>query len=207
LKGSGALLATPGAGFEVSTDTFNPYSVLFDFGDINFDYVFQFEPYTQERMFTPRGSTTTDINFVLPGTNTPALTTGFGAVFSDVNVDQSTWIEYFDVNGNSLGKFYVPAVRADEHENFGFLGVDFNQAIVARVRINSGNIILGPNVYENDIFDDLVVMDNFIYGPLVEAGNPNPNTVPEPGSRGILFASLTGFLGLGWMKGNKIFGR
>jgi hypothetical protein len=196
----GVGLSTPGSGLEVSTDAFNPYGVLFDFGNINPEYPFVFEPLSQERLFTPIGSTITDVNFFLPGTNTPALTTGFGAVFSDVNVDQSTSIEFFDASGASLGKFYTPAIIGED-ENFSFFGVDFNEAIVSRVRITSGNLNLGPGVLELDIFDDLVVMDNFIYGPLVEA---TVNPVSEPGTIGLLLTSVIGFLGFGWIRKNQV---
>jgi hypothetical protein len=195
----GVVLSTPGTGFEVSTDAFNPFGILFDFGNIDPQYPFVFEPFSQERMFTPRGSTITDVNFFLPGTNTPALTTGFGAVFSDVNVQGSTSLEFFDASGASLGKFDAPAIIGED-ENFSFIGVDFNEAIVSKVRITSGNLELGPGVLELDIFQDLVVMDNFIYGPLVEA---TVNPVPEPGTIVFILTSIVGLWGFSWIRRNR----
>jgi hypothetical protein len=186
----GARFSTPGTGFEVSTDPFNPFGVLFDFGNIDPDYPFLFQPLSPQRLFTPRGSNITEVNFFLPGTNTPALTTGFGAVFSDVNVSGSTFVQFFDVNGVSLGKYDAPAILGD-HENFSFIGVDFDAPIVSKVRITSGNLILGPGIFEPDIFDDLVVMDNFIYGPLAQAAVVS---VSEPGTLALLLMSLAGLL-------------
>jgi hypothetical protein len=195
----GVVFSTPGTGFEVSADPFNPFGVLFDFGNINPEYPFLFEPFSQERLFTARGSTITDVKFFVPGTSTPALTTGFGAVFSDVNVQGSTFLEFFDANGASLGKFDAPAIIGED-ENFSFIGVDFNEAIVSKVRITSGNLEIGPGVFELDIFQDLVVMDNFIYGPLVEA---TVNPVPEPGTIGFLLTSIVGLWGFSWIRRNR----
>jgi hypothetical protein len=189
---AGVRLATPGTGFEVSTDPFNPFGALFDFGNINPDYPFLFEPLSPQRLFTPIGSNITEVTFFLPGTDTPALTTGFGAVFSDVNVAGSTFIEFFDVNGASLGKYDAPAI-VGEDENFSFIGVNFDIPTVSKVLITSGNLVLGPGMLEPDIFDDLVVMDNFIFGPLVDAAAP----VPEPGTIPLLVAGLAGLLALG----------
>jgi hypothetical protein len=182
---AGVRFATPGTGFEVSTDPFNPYGVLFDFGNINPEYPFVFEPFSPQRLFTPIGSNITDVTFFLPGTDTPALTTGFGAVFSDVNVAGSTFIEFFGANGTLLGKYDAPAILGED-ENFSFIGVDFDAPIVSRVRITTGNLMLGPGTLEPDIFDDLVVIDNLIYGPLVETAVP----VPEPGAIPLLVIGL-----------------
>jgi len=196
----GARFATPGIGFEVSTDPFNPFFVLFDFGNIDPEYPFLFEPLSPQRMFTPRASNITDVDFFLPGTTTPALTTGFGAVFSDVNVAGSTSMEFFDVNGISLGKYDAPAIPGND-ENFSFIGVDFDAPIVSRVRIVTGNLILGPGILEPDIFDDLVVMDNLIYGPLVDAAPVIP--APEPGTISLLFMGLVALLRFGGMTRNE----
>ena len=78
-------------------------------------------------------------------------------MFTDVNADHSTRIEYFDVAGNLLFSRHVlpqPTPRA----GFSFLGVGFDTASVFMVRITSGNRILkGPSL-------DVVTMDDFIYG-------------------------------------------
>ena len=82
---------------------------------------------------------------------------GFGAVFTDVNTDHSTKIEYFDVDGNLLFSQNVLAGPTNRR-SLSFLGVGFDTASVFFVRIRSGNRILRtPN-------RDVVVMDDFIYG-------------------------------------------
>jgi len=68
-----------------------------------------------------------------------------------------------------------------------FVGVTFNSAIVARVRITNGNSPLGPNDDPIVRGTDIVVMDDFIYGePQVAAA------VPEPSS-GLGLLALGGF--------------
>ena len=95
----------------------------------------------------------------MPGSSTPATTSGFGSVFTDVDRAGKTQIKYFDARNRPLGTFDVPASPGSE--TLSFLGVRFLDDQVARVRIRSGNRALGPN--ENP-GRDLVVMDDFIYG-------------------------------------------
>jgi hypothetical protein len=83
---------------------------------------------------------------------------GFGAVFTNVNRDGGTKIEYFDVGGTRLfSQTVLPGPT-----NFGslsVLGVGFDGGErVFLVRITSGDRILKWPVGE------AVVMDDFIYG-------------------------------------------
>ena len=115
------------------------------------------------------GSTITDVNFFVPGSTNAASTSGFGAVFTDVNVANSSSIQFFDLNNNSLGTFAVPSISGNE--TLSFLGVQFNAGErVGRVRITSGNQVLAAG----NTLTDLVVMDDFIYG------EPQASAVPEP---------------------------
>jgi len=102
-------------------------------------------------------SNITENLFFKPGTTHSATVTGFGAVFTDVNADDSTKIEYFDVAGNLLlSRNVLPGPT--NRGSLSFLGVGFDTASVFLVRITSGNRILkAPNL-------DVVVMDDFIYG-------------------------------------------
>jgi len=91
-------------------------------------------------------------------------------VFTDVNADDSTKIEYFDVAGNLLLSRNVLA-GPTHRGGLSFLGVGFDTASVFLVRITSGNRILkvrNPGVVDMDDFihgeRDVVVMDDFIYG-------------------------------------------
>jgi len=125
------------------------------------------------------------VNFFVPGSTTAALTKGFGAVFTDVDLANTTSLMFFDASNVSLGTFFVPAQPFDA--SFSFLGVDFGSAVVSRVRITSGNAALGTGILDGG--SDLVVMDDFIYGEPTAA-------VPEPSIWTLL---ILGFAGVGFM--------
>jgi hypothetical protein len=94
----------------------------------------------------------------VPGTSTAATVDGFGAVFTDVNTDNSTRIEYFDVNGALLLRQNV-LPGSTNRGGLSFLGVGFDAGErVFLVRITSGNSLLKTPAR------DVVVMDDFIYG-------------------------------------------
>jgi hypothetical protein len=163
----GVVLSTPGTGFQVSA---NAGAGPVQFANIDPNYPAIFEPFSQQRLFTALGSNITDVNFFVPGSNTPALTKGFGVIFSDVDNAGSSSIQFFDGSGNSLGApFFAPPIAGNE--TFSFVGVLFTEgAVAARVRVTSGNQVLAPG---NTAFD-IVTMDDFIYG------EPTAAAVPEP---------------------------
>ena len=151
----GLIMTTPGSGFSIS-DT--------SFADINPTYDGQFETFSPRKTFIAVGSTITDNFFKVPGTNTDASVQGFGVIFSDVNNESSTYMEYYD-GETLLGSFKVPNNGNNVPGAFSFLGVYFPNARVTQVRIHSGSAPLSPT--QNDISDgsgeDLVIMDDFIY--------------------------------------------
>jgi hypothetical protein len=99
----------------------------------------------------------------VPGSSTPAVSRGFGAVYTDVDTVSNTAFEYFDASGQSLGTFNTPVSDG----GLSFLGVSFPTPVVGRVRITYGTSALGPN---DGGGVDVAVMDDFIYG----------EPVPEP---------------------------
>lgn len=174
-RGVGALFATPGVGFQVSQAL-----APLNFGEINPTYSTAFAPFSAPRLFTAFGSNVTDTTFVVAGTNTRAQTSGFGVVFSDVDLAGTTSIQLFDAAGASLGTFAVPAA-GNSNATFSFLGVSFNAGErVALARITSGAAALATGV--DDVTQggpsDLVTMDNFIFGDPVAV--PPPVVVPPP---------------------------
>jgi hypothetical protein len=152
---SGAVFTTDGTGFR-NDSTF--------FAEINPEYAAQFNFFSATKIFTPIGSNVLDQSFQVAGQPTPAVTRGFGIVFSDVDLADKTTIQLFAQDGSSLGTFAAP-VRSDAG-GLSFIGVTFDQPIIARVRITLGTGALAPNV--NGGTDggtvDLVVLDNLIYG-------------------------------------------
>jgi hypothetical protein len=161
----GIVYSTPGTGFQNSAKLGNPTNTPVRFGNIDPSYTDTFSAFSPERIFTPIGSNITDVHFFVPGTNTPATVKGFGSVFTDVDLADTT-IEYFNAQGRSLGTFIVPPSR---NGGLSFLGVSFVNPLgqaadgIARVRIVTGNGTLQAGRVDGFPVD-LVVMDDFIYG-------------------------------------------
>jgi hypothetical protein len=150
------------------------------FGNIEPAYADFFTTFSSQRLFTSLGTNIYDVSFFVPGSTTPALTRAVGSVFTDVDRDFSTSIEYFDLANASLGKFFVP--NAQGNQTLSFLGVAFDSPVVSRVQITSGSQILATG----NTAQDLVVADDFIYAEPIAV-------IPEPTSFAIFG---TGCLGL-----------
>jgi len=162
----GAVFFTPGSGFQISA---NAGVAPIEFDNLKPNASKIFTVFSPQRLFTALNSTITETLFFIPGTNRPATTKGFGAVFTDVDRKESTKIEYFDVNGALLTTVFAPPAKGNE--TLSFFGVGFNAGEqVFLVRITSGDVKLGEKqddvkLGENrDGGRDLVVMDDFIYG-------------------------------------------
>jgi hypothetical protein len=155
-RARGLVLSTPGAALQVSAKADNPYGVLPRFGHLNPSYAGIFQAFSEERLFSPVGSNLVDVVFYVPGTQTRAVVRGFGAVYTDVDTDHTAF-EYFDANDNLLASFGVPIADG----GLSFLGVAYDEAIVARVRVAYGTVALGP---DDSPENDVAVMDDFIFG-------------------------------------------
>jgi hypothetical protein len=176
----GIVLSTPGTGFEVSANA--GLAVPPDFGDINPIYSTLFAPFSAQRLFTAVGSNVVDVNFFLAGTGTQALTRGFGVMFSDVDLANTTSITLFDATNASLGTFFAANVLG-ANETFSYLGISFADPRIARARIVTGNAALGPATNESPSVD-LVAMDDFLFG------EPTLSAIPEPATWMTLIAGF-----------------
>jgi hypothetical protein len=181
-RGRGALFTTPGLGVQVSADDDNdggnpdadPDQV--EFTNVNPTYATAFAAFSPERLFAPIGSNVTDVEFVVPGSDTPAVTNGLGVVFTDVDQAGPTKIELLAADGASLGTFPVPAAGGNESQSF--LGIALDPGVrAASARITTGTAALGgPDVTQGGSAD-VVVMDDFIYG------EPQPAPADTAGPR------------------------
>jgi hypothetical protein len=161
----GALFTTPGTGFVQApldglVTTFN-----------NPDYANIFQPFSPVRLFVPVNSNRTTVEFFVPGGgDIPAVSTGFGAIFSDVDEpdgrpqrygskDASTYLRFYDAYGELL---YISAVAPSPGDaSLSFLGVLFDNPKIAKIKIVTGEVPLGPY---DERRQDVVVMDDFIFG-------------------------------------------
>lgn len=168
LNTRGALFLTRGSGFVQAPAS----GLAVTFANPTYEAIFA--PFSPVRLFTPIDSNLTVVEFFVPGSagGLLATTRGFGAIFSDVDLPDgsgpggkhgnrkaSTLIEYYRLNGELLYSNFVPAAPGDG--GFAFLGIAFDDARIARVRISTGNA--APGVDDGRL-RDVVVMDDFIYG-------------------------------------------
>jgi hypothetical protein len=182
LNNRGALFTTPtpGTGFIQAPPSGGPQGGFATFfGDPSLGDLEVFSPL---RLFSPIDSNITDVSFFIPGTNggQPATVSGFGAIFSDVDLPNTTSIQFFDINNNMIFSQNVLPQPVGVDNGLSFLGaLGLSGEEIFRVRITSGNAPIGSA--ESPLVDT-VAMDDFLYG--------EPQAVPESGA-GI------GLIGLG----------
>jgi hypothetical protein len=152
----------------VSAKTGNPTATPVRFADFDPAYETKFAAFSAQRLFVSLLDPAYEVKFFVPGTNRPAVVSGFGAVFTDVDLADHSAIEYFGVDGQSLGRYAVPAASGDQ--TFSFLGVSFPGApAVARVKVTAGDVALDGG--GEPFGKDAVAADDFLYGEPVEAEN------------------------------------
>jgi len=103
-------------------------------------------------------------------------------VFTDVDLPDSSTLQFFNPFDVLLGTFAVPAGTTADG-SLSFLGVIFNAGErIGRVRITSGNTALGPTDNPGGGVD-VAVMDDFLYR--------EPQRVPEPAALTLLLFGVT----------------
>jgi CHRD domain-containing protein len=184
----GLVMTSGGTGLRVSDN---------NFADVNASYSGQFGVFSAAKSFAVVGGNTVDVTFQLAGTTTPARVNGFGVVFSDVDTEGSTRIEFF-AGADQYGTVSAP-VRCDAG-GLSFAGIVWNGSErITRVRITSGTGSLSgtANDVTNGGSSDLVVMDDFLYGepsPLgqvLTASLSGAEEVPAGDPDGTGFATVT----------------
>ena len=136
------------------------------FTHINSEAASQFSAFSGTKSFANVTADKWEIDFAVAGQTTAASVKGFGIVFTDVDKDNTTALEFFD-GTNSLGKFFVPA-----HDNttaYSFLGVHFENRKITRVQVShQGTLTGGGKDVSQGGTNDLIVMDDFIYSEPVK---------------------------------------
>lgn len=155
-RARGVVFSTPGSGLRTSDN---------NFGDLNPSYADEFDFFSPVRTFQAVGDDRVVVDFFVPGSATPALSTGFGVVFSDLDHPGSGMLRLFDAEGRSLGTYLALPCPG----GISFVGVKFPQPIVARVEIIGGKGALGAESFDVSSRNhgparDLAILDDFIYG-------------------------------------------
>ena len=182
--------------YAVSTDAQTGGS----FADVNPGVNGLFPSFSPHNTFAMFNENTIDFKFVTPSNVNSALvdaaSRGFGAIFRNVTLPNTTSIEFF--NGDtSLGKFFAPtsATAADAE----FLGVLFAQPIVTRVTITLGTDAIFD--FDGTTFSaagtdnpagghNLVVTDDFAYAE--PTAIPNVKPVAFDATAGKAFSGVVG---------------
>jgi hypothetical protein len=153
-------LTDAGSQFRVSNPDNAANSALDNrFSSFNSGYDDEFTTFSPNRLFTPVGTNTFDIQFFVPGTDTPATVSGYGAVFTDVDLAGETTVNYYDQYDNLLLSESVDA----QSQGLSFLGAQFAEENLFRVEINLGTATLGATDDPSN-GADVVVMDDFLFG-------------------------------------------
>jgi len=136
-----------------------------NFAEVNAEATKQFSSFSGDKSFANISSSLWDVEFQVAGKTEAAFVKGFGIVFSDVDLPNSTSMEFF--NGErSLGKFFVPAKQGS---NFSFLGVYFKNEQVTRVQVaHDSHLDKGQKDISDNGPADLVIMDNFLWNEPVK---------------------------------------
>jgi len=132
-----------------------------NFAEVNSQAASQFAAFSGSNTFANISSNLWEVGFDVAGEARAATIKGFGLVLSDVDLDNSTSLEFFN-DQKSLGKFFAPAHNASS--SFSFLGVYFKNERITRVRVSHDGILSDG---QKDISDngahDLIVLDDFLY--------------------------------------------
>jgi hypothetical protein len=132
-----------------------------NFSEVNTNAVSQFASFSGDKSFAVVNAGLWPVGFRVAGKTTVARIKGMGIVFSDVDLPNSTAIEFFNEN-LSLGKFFVPVHNSNT--GFSFLGVYFENQVVTKIEVShQGKLVDGEKDISQGGTKDLVIMDDFIY--------------------------------------------
>eukprot|EP00178_Gracilaria_changii_P000632 TRINITY_DN107_c0_g1_i2.p1 TRINITY_DN107_c0_g1~~TRINITY_DN107_c0_g1_i2.p1 ORF type:complete len:265 (+),score=47.86 TRINITY_DN107_c0_g1_i2:564-1358(+) len=130
----------------------------------------QFRRFSLERLFTPVLSNRLVVKFQIPAAHDAAKVSGFGAVFTDVDLPRRTHMVYFDKNGCRIAKVLVPP----KNKGLSFAGlvvVDKHNRrktlpVISKVKVQLGNVSVRGffRRHFKRFFKDVVVMDDLFYG-------------------------------------------
>ncbi len=146
------------------------------FGEIDPSYTNLFTTFSAQRLFTvipvfPASCNILTIQFFAAGTTMPATVSGFGVVFTDVDTTGTARFNCFNTAGGLLGGGVFNATAAPA--GLSFIGVSFDAGErIAQCQITSGTLGFAPGHFNGLLGNDIVAMDDFIYGEPQPAQTP-----------------------------------
>lgn len=189
----GIEFSTPGTRMKVSGDVGSP---SFEFADVTATIPgmgpwgpIELSSFSSPRMFAPIDSVFTEISFFVPGTSQRAGVQGFGAVFVDVDLANTSKLTLYGANDVILFDSFI-SPSGVQSEGLTFLGVILDPGVLAsRVLITGGSqpintVLMNPP-------PDGIAIDDVIFA--------EPSPIPEP--------SLLALLGLGLAAFGRAFAR
>jgi hypothetical protein len=134
------------------------------FGDINPSYGSEFITFSAQRLFMARGAHALLVKFYRPGTMIEATVNGFGAVFADIDNASGgsrSSISAYSPDGRQLAAANAPASDG----GLSFVGISFADGErIGYVIIRAGTRALAANTMDGAGAEDIVALDDFIYG-------------------------------------------
>ena len=130
-------------------------------GDVRFSSLnrrasWDFSTFSPKRLFTPVKDNKVEVTFEIPAKKQRALVRGFGAVYVDVDRVGATKAVYYNRSNCVIAEETVDP----QNKGLSFLGVGFEEPIIARVVITLGNTPIARKWWRSA---DFVVLDDFLY--------------------------------------------
>lgn len=122
----------------------------------------QFKTFSPKRLFTPYVKNFVTQTFKVPATNRRGSVSGFGAVFTDVDIRKATWIEFYTKTGCLLARVNVPP--RNRGLSFAGLYTIGRKPVIWRVAIKLGTISVKQAGRSYSGPGDVVVLDDLLYG-------------------------------------------
>lgn len=123
----------------------------------------QFRTFSPKRLFTPFQKNQVTQTFKIPGKNRRASVSGFGAVFSEVDLEGKTYIDYFTKNNCLLSRVFIPP--KNKGLSFGGVYIIGGKPVIWKVFVKLGNVSVEVAGRRDYVFGsgDIVVLDDIIY--------------------------------------------
>ncbi|MEP5759692.1 MAG: VPLPA-CTERM sorting domain-containing protein [Litoreibacter sp.] len=167
-------------GFQLSSTEASGEPIRFGFED-------DLDVFSSERLFAPTGGTVFDVLFFDPFDQTgPAAVSGLGIVFNNVasslkdSSQSNTFVNFFTEEQDMATDTAAYSFAAEQSSGLSFLGVLFDEPIIAGATVYAGLIPFDEAKYGSDV----VAMDDFIFG------EPTVAPVPIPASALMLGSTL-----------------